>query len=437
MTQVDPPLVWHPLTAQQADFWHEYRATAGDDQGTVIHALHLHGPGDDAALAAAIAGAVAECDVLALRLAASAGDGLPMQAVDPARRPRPRRIDLRDQPDPEAAARNWITATLATSRDLLRDPLADHALIRLGDSDWIWAARGHHMMLDAYAMSLIESRAARLYAAAVAATPPGPALRPLADYLTDEAAYLASPRASADRAAWRAIMDQAPPLALARRGAAPAPVHELDQPLPDHLGQGLMACGRALSLSWPDALTLIAAAVLIDHPALPAVNRQTPGHLTLWRAEMGRLGCVAAAVPALVVNLLPLPLTRAPGQHLPDLLRAGAAALRLQRRHARWRFERLADDLGIAPPHRPLISPLINVVPFAASDFPGLATRQEVLAAGSADGLTLTFRATPMAADLHLMIEADASLIPLDAAQRLPADLLAGIERAIVALIPG
>lgn len=433
----EPGLVWHPLTAQQADFWHEYCACPSHDQGTVLHVLHLTGAGDDAALAQAIAQVLTECDVLAMRLAQPARGGMPLQATDPCRRPVLQRLDLRDAPDPSAAAQAWITAALDQPYDLMNDPLSAHALIRVVDDGWIWAARGHHISLDAYAMALIEQRAARLYGAATTGADPGLPLRPLADYLAEEARYLLSPAAAVDRAAWLAERHQAPPLVTVPRGsgaAAPLLCHRI--PLPAPLAAALVDRAAALAAGWPDLLTLAAAAVLIGHPATPAVNRQVPGQLTLWRAEMGRLGSVAAAVPALVVNLLPLTLTRPSGQGLHDFLHGGLIALRQQRRHARWRFERLVDDLGIAATARPFISPLINVIPFAAPDFPGLRLDHQVMAAGPADGLTLTFHGRPNGTDLTLTIEADPSLTTSCDLDRLIPDLLDGLAVAAAVEYP-
>ncbi|MYR55928.1 non-ribosomal peptide synthetase, partial [Streptomyces sp. SID625] len=58
--------------------------------------------------------------------------------------------DLRDAPDPVAAARAWADDDLARPFDLTTGPLFRHALLRLGEHRWLWHQRVHHLALDGF-----------------------------------------------------------------------------------------------------------------------------------------------------------------------------------------------------------------------------------------------------------------------------------------------
>lgn len=399
----DPP--WLDLTLAQLDFWEEFRFHPERPISTVAHCITLEGALDEPVLIGALEQLAQETEVLALRF--RDGPGGPRQQIDPARRPRLRYHDLRyeadPESDPEAVAHSMMQRDIARPIDLEHDPIAALWLLRVGAERWLWYLRGHHIALDGYGVSLIERRAAALYAQALGKeTDPGPFL-PFTHYLEEEEAYRASRHHARDREHWRHRLAAGPRLTVLQKGAEDYACTPLScaPEVPPALCAGLCATAEAAGLGWPDLLTLLSAAWLARD--LPAGG---PG-LPVWLPYMSRLGSVAAAIPALVVNILPLIVTRAADETLAAYLARTGAELRQLRRHGRCRIEQLAADQGLGPGERFFFSPLINLLPFDPPQFTGCRARREVLAAGPGDGFNLTWGGAGDGSGLGLWIDAD------------------------------
>lgn len=397
---------WLPLTAGQADFWQEFLFHPDQPVSTVAHCLRLAGPVDEPALARAITRTVAESDALALRFR-PLDDGRVLQRVDPAAAPRLLCHDLRGEPAPGEAAQRIMRADMDAVLDLRRDPLSAQMLLRLGDREWLWYCRGHHIILDGYGMSLIEGRVAELYNAATAGGAPGQPLSPLAPFLAEEAEYAVSPRHAADRAYWADYLEgrraALPVLARGTEDYGTAPLQTGFVP-GDDFERRLGAAAEAVGLHWGDLLALLSAAWLATADPLRP-GGEAP--LAVWLPYMSRMGSVSARVPAMVVNIIPLLVRPEPGEDLAALLGRLAATLRRHRRHGRYRVEELARDCGLPEGQRFHFTPLVNVMPFAPPRFAGLEARRRVLAAGPGDGFNLTFTADGLGRGLACGIEAE------------------------------
>lgn len=398
---------WLPLTAGQMDFWEEFQFHPDQPVSTVAHCLELQGPLDEPALAGAIARTMAEADTLALAFRET-GDGRVFQRVDPARAPHLRLIDLCADPDPDAGARRIMLADRDAVLDLRHQPLSAQMLLRVGARRWLWYSRGHHIILDGFGMSLIERRAARLYAAALGQGDAGQPFGRLADFLAEETAYAMTPYAARDRAYWtETLAPHRDALPVLRKGAedygippmragfAPGPEAEAD----------LKAAAQRLAISWADLLTLLSALWLAGHDPGRAARRRA---LPVWLPYMSRMGSVSANIPAMVVNIIPLIVEPGcadmpPVQAVPGLI----AQLRRHRRHGRYRIEDMARDCGIPAGHRFHFTPLVNVMPFDPPHFTGLKTRRHVLAAGPGDGFNISFTAGSAGTGIACGIEAD------------------------------
>lgn len=406
---------WHALTLAQLDFWEEFRFHPDRPLSTVAHCTVIEGALDEAALIAALRQLAQEAEVLALRF--RDGPEGPRQQIDPARIPGLRYHDLRyeadPESDPEATARKMMERDIAAPIDLRQDPLAALWLLRVGARRWLWYLRGHHIGLDGYGVALIERRAAALYAQARGqVAEPGP-LRPFAHYLEEEERYRASPQHARDGAWWAQHLAGGPKLAVLRKGAEDYGCSALaaEPALPAELHAALARAAAAADLGWPDLLTLLCAAWLVRDLPEDGTGR------AIWLPYMSRLGSVAATIPALVVNILPLVVTRQPEETLAAWLGRSAASLRQLRRHGRYRVEQLAADHGLGAGERFFFSPLVNLLPFDPPHFAGCRARREVLAAGPGDGFNLTCAAAADGSGLALWIDADpASANPFDAA---------------------
>ncbi|MFV0410072.1 MAG: condensation domain-containing protein [Paracoccus sp. (in: a-proteobacteria)] len=406
MNKMVSPAFPLPLTLGQLDFWEEFQAHPGQPVSTVAHMIRLEGRLDQDALAQAITMMAEEADVLSLRFLA--GDP-PMQSVDPDRRPALRQLDLRCEAAPEAEARRLMQVDIDHALDLCADPLSALWLIHIGEDRWIWYIRGHHIFLDGYSMALIEKRVAQLYAHLTQGAPAGRPFGKFGDYLAEEAGYRASPQHRSAREFWKEQLAGERQPASLRKGSEGYPVvpHSATIPLP-HVSAPLLQAARRLDMGWPDLVTMLCALWLWRVPA-----SEQPGDGLVWLPLMGRMGSIAANIPAMALNIAPFRVAPDPQADLTTVLGAMQRELSAIRKHGRCRIEQIAADLGLNGDERFFFSPLINVMPFGKAHFPGCDCEREVLAAGPGDGFNLTISAGPRAEGLVLHIDADPSLTSL------------------------
>ena len=438
----------HELTLAQLDFWEEFRLHPGEAVSTVAHAIELTGEIDAAALARAIRQTVAETDVLALRFTEDAHG--PRQFLDETRRPDLQQIDLSDRADPRASAMALMQADVQAPLDLVNQPLARQCLIRLRDDHVIWYNRGHHIVLDGYAMGLIETRCAQLYAAYRCGLPAGDPLAAFPAYLAEERDYRESPRHDRDGQHWAAILAAPPAPKVLRKGSEDYPASPMshEEPLTD-LRAPLLARAAEMGIGWPDLLTALCAAwaVLELRDNSAARSQDDSGRVTMpiWLPYMSRMGSVAIRIPALVVNILPFDASVAATETVAQTVTRLTGRLRKLRRHGRYRIEQIGFDHGLDSAQRFFFSPLINVLPFEPARFAGCRTQRHVLSNGPGDGFNITIRGDGEANGLDLCIEADPTLTPqADFARHattLPAFLRAALRegacaRPIGAMLP-
>ncbi len=85
-------------------------------------------------------------------------DGLPMQVIHPARSCTIRQLDLRDEQGEHRTAK--LQALIATEErtpfDLANDPLIRAVLYRVDHEEWVLLLVVHHIIFDAWSMSLLE-----------------------------------------------------------------------------------------------------------------------------------------------------------------------------------------------------------------------------------------------------------------------------------------
>lgn len=407
---LDPAL---PLTLAQLDFWEEFQAHPTAAVSTVAHAVELDGAPDHDALARAITRTIHETDVMALRFTLDHPDQPPRQMLDPGRRPELIRIDLSQDADPRGRAMALMQADVTAPLDLLTQPLAAQWLIRLGPDHAIWYNRGHHIALDGYAMGLIETRCAQLYADATAGTP----LARFQTYLTEETAYRASPRHATDGQHWRRILAATPAPQVLDKGSEDYPAESLchEESLED-LRAALLTVATQTGIGWPDLLTALCAAWAVlrlrDGSAAQVQDGEGRVSMPIWLPYMSRMGSVALRIPALVVNILPFDASVLATDSVAQTLTRLAARLRSLRRHGRYRIEQIGADHGLGARQRFFFSPLINVLPFAPARFQGCRTRRHVLSNGPGDGFNITIRGDGEARGLELCLEADPHLTP-------------------------
>ncbi|WFF04675.1 amino acid adenylation domain-containing protein [Micromonospora sp. WMMD1076] len=401
-----------PLTAAQAGVWYAQQIDGTNPIFNTGAGILIDGVLDLDALAEAGRRLVREADALRIRVEPAAGpDGTePCQVIDDRIGGALTVVDLRAEPDPDAAAEAWISTDLTTLVDLRTGPIFRHALLRLADDRQIWFQTCHHLALDAYTFALLAGRLADLYTALVvgrepAATP----FRPLRDMVEADAAYRASEAFSTDRAFWTQRFADRP----AVTGLAPGTpttahrFHRVEQRLAGSVASGLTAIGREVRVTWVEAL-LAAVAVYL--------HRLTgDGDVVLGLPMMGRLGSATARVPGTAVNVLPLRIAVEPRRTVGELCRTVAAELKTIRRHQRYRGEDIRRDLKLLGGDKRLVGPWVNIKPFDAElSFGGNPGRPLHRAAGPVDDLSITIDDRGDGR-LTLTVDANPDLYPLPA----------------------
>ncbi|MEN5219755.1 amino acid adenylation domain-containing protein [Stenotrophomonas sp. TWI602] len=407
------------LSEAQAGLWYAQRLAPDNPAFNTAHAVWIEGALEVAAFVRAADQAAREADALALRIVESA-QGLPEQWVDPQHAPTVQVVDLRDQPDPAAAACEAMRRDRLTPVDPARDRLSQQRLFLLGPARSVWYLRVHHLATDGYGMGLLTERVCALYAG----TPQHAALAPLAPALDEDTAYRDGERRTRDAAYWHEHMADAPAATGLQAGlAAAAPdalrhVHPVDPGLRERLHRAAAAIGQP----WPDLLTALGAEYC----------RRISGEAEaiIGVPFMGRLGSVSARVPAMVMNVLPLRVTAGEGS-VDAFVRDVALRLMRGRRHGRYRGEQLRRDLGLIGGQRRLHGPLVNVQPFYRPlQLAGVTATLDVLSTGPVDDVTLGFRGDGTAV-LDLEIEANPTLYTPTQVQAHAARLLHFVSAAL------
>ncbi|MDZ7927158.1 MAG: condensation domain-containing protein [Agrobacterium sp.] len=407
MAHIHPAGGWLPLTQPQLDFWEEFSFHPDEPVSTVAHYIELCGAVNEGALLEAIRRTVRESQVLSIRFRVGEDGETPQQCCDPLHAPVVELVDLSAHSAPFEEALRRMNGDVEAKLDLRTDKLSAQVLYRLAADRYLWYIRAHHIVVDGYGLTLVEQRCGQLYGHYCGRGEAGPDFHPFPSFLAEEDAYRQSRRFEKDRDFWTAYL--APPVDLPVldkdcEDYGGGGLHA-DAALPDGFSTRLQRIAGALEIGWPDLLVLLSGLYL--HRVLPRPDRDV---LTLWLPFMSRWGSVGAHMPAMLVNILPFHLTIEPQETLAGFLARNAANLRKQRLHGRYRIEQIAADRDISRGRRFFFSPLINVLPFSAPVFAGLAVVRHILANGPGDGFNLTFRGEDDGSDMNLHIDADSAL---------------------------
>ncbi|WP_110495011.1 non-ribosomal peptide synthetase [Amycolatopsis antarctica] len=384
-----------PLTAAQAGVWFGQRLDRSSPAYNTAEYVEIHGELDERAFTEALRSTLAEADIFSVRFGED-GD-VPWQHTGAAAPPGLSIMDLTGAVDPDRRAREWMDADLAVAADLEGGTLATEALLRVGARRYLWYQRCHHILLDGYGFTIVARRVAERYTALDAgAEPPANPFRPLADLVTEDAAYRESPAYAADRRFWADRMADRPDPASPARPAAPAHGFLRERAtVPPEVVAALSAATGSARAGWAELVGAALAAYL--HRATGA------GPVVLGLPLMGRLGSAGARIPATAVNVVPLRVGTGPATTFGELTAAVAAELAAIRPHHRYRGEDIRRDLGLLGAGRRLVGPWINIKPFATTPrFADLSATTHYLAAGPVDDLSVTVQGAPDGSGLVL-----------------------------------
>ncbi|MGW4019050.1 amino acid adenylation domain-containing protein, partial [Rhodococcus ruber] len=308
-------------------------------------------------------------------------DGVPHQVIDPSLPTPLERIDVRDEPDPEAAALAWMRADYSAPIDMLSDRLIVAAAIRLDDSRYFWYSRVHHVVLDGFGAMNFMNRVAELYTAAVGGFDPRPLAAGDLEALREfELSYRDSPRFRRDREYWAGkVADVEDISSLSPRTAPPSPVKAVasatvTSALSERLDAAAERHGTVVS-------TLLIAAF---GSYLAQVTDRDDVVLSL--PVTARATAVARRSGGMMSNIVPLRLQIGADLRVGDLVRQVQLAVSGALRHQLYRHEDIRRDS--ADPSGGLFGPLVNVMLFQSGiRFGPIPGSRHILSTGTVEDL--------------------------------------------------
>ncbi|WP_446226308.1 amino acid adenylation domain-containing protein [Nocardia sp. IBHARD005] len=206
------PAAAFPLSPAQYGIWMAQQLTP-DVPFVIAQYVKFHGELDFDLLRAVIIASGREFETAYVRLIEV--DGQPFQLVDRELDVQAEVLDFRGEDDPPAAADEWLRRDAELPMDLLADRLCKIAVLYVGDLDFLFYVKAHHIVLDGYGAMILMNRCAELYSAAMAGREEQ--VRPSTDLRTlyeNDQKYRASRRFAADREYWAERMRDVPAASL-------------------------------------------------------------------------------------------------------------------------------------------------------------------------------------------------------------------------------
>ncbi|MFC6011007.1 amino acid adenylation domain-containing protein [Nocardia lasii] len=392
-----------PLSAAQRGIWFAQHI-AGDTPISIAQYVELSGAIEHALLTDAVRRTGREFGTGYLRLVDL--DGQPHQLVDLSLDDDIAELDLRDRPDPEAAAHAWMRAEYSAPLDMMNDRLVRLAMLRVGEDRWFWYSRMHHIVLDGMGALALVQRTGELYNAALEGRePPRSKAEPLQKIVEADLAYRTSDRFATDREYWREHLGGlADPVTLAGReaevdahprrisGALPASTTALLDSVAAAVNSGVAPTVVAAFGAYLAAMTGAAEVVL----SLPVSARTS--------ATLRRSGGMLANVVPLRVRLDP---TTTVGASILAVQGELTGALRRQR----YRQEDIVRDLGWSMDEAASFGPAVNLMMVDTKIALGpVVGRLHVLTSGLIDDLFVNLYPGVGGESTHIDLQGNANL---------------------------
>src|SRR4030081_117530 len=337
--------------------WFAQKFSSPDSIFNLAESIEIHGPIDPALFEAALRQAGMEAETVRVSFIEQ-NDG-PRQVISPRLDTTFPFIDVSSEPDPRAAAENWMMAEVARPVDLLKGPLWVCALFKAAPDRYFWYHRGHHIVWDGFAGGLFARRVAEIYTAfAEGRSPEEGTFGPLEFLLEEETTYRGSQRFARDRQYWLTHFAHRPvalSLADQRRQNVDGLLRQTTH-LSAESVKALRATAQVSGASLPQIMIAAIAAYLYR---VTGVEDLVIG-LPVAARPKGRL----RRVPGMVANAVPLRLAMRPDMSATALIRQGGRIGRQGIRHQCYRYEDLRRDLNLLPPNQHLFTTVINIEPF-------------------------------------------------------------------------
>lgn len=381
------------LTGGQLGIWTGHQLSADPSIYNVAEAWSFEGAIDGPALLWAIESAVARCESLHRRF--EAVDDRPIQVALPAdlRSVEVERVECPRGLEPWSVVAEFSRLARTRVVDLASARHHRSVLFEISPTQWIWYFQCHHIALDGVGFSLLFRAVCRLYRQRTRGRVEDHGeLGRYTAWLLDELDYPRSPAWHEDRGFWRDYLREAQ-LPASWSSSTPTMSAALPRRKAGRLDDRLMAelgcIARRAGATWPQAMIAAFADFTAEYHQRPEAIVGVP--------LAGRNSPLAAAVPAMVMNILPVRLE--PHRQRDPLAAVSAVARDAQRQksHTRYRYEDMQVDARRSGREGKLFGPSINILPLARHlRVAGLEVTQRRLSAGPVEDLALAIVADPL-----------------------------------------
>jgi amino acid adenylation domain-containing protein/natural product biosynthesis luciferase-like monooxygenase protein len=198
-----------PLSAAQSWVWLDLQLHPGDTRYNICDYIEIRGALDESRFRNAVAQVFGGSAVLRMQFHGDVANPVQSsrQQID-CEVPLIELIELSD----ESAAHSWIASRYGQPMRPAEDVLFESALLKLGIGRYFWYRKVHHLVCDAWGMSLLAQRVAAEYART--ASPQHDRVENdellLAEMLAEESAYRESSQFKADGDYWRELYRELP-----------------------------------------------------------------------------------------------------------------------------------------------------------------------------------------------------------------------------------
>ena len=206
--------------------------------------------------------------------------------------------DLTDRTLPSQCAAAWMEERMAVTFAVDSYPLFEHALLRIGEAEYYYFAKYHHLVADAFSIALKIRKVLARYADNAAARQ-DIAIRPYRDEVKQSVAYEVSPHRNEDLAYWKARFADAPrPIWTVGEAAEVASTRSpVVAELPPELRNRLVAYARACGVGPLHLWLACVSAFFMRLTGRSDLIFGVPVHNRVSRLQKNTFGMLASIVP--------------------------------------------------------------------------------------------------------------------------------------------
>src|SRR5262245_51880142 len=319
------------LSAAQLGIWFAQQIDPSSPAYNIGEYHEIQGSINPSLFEQALGRVVTETEALRLQITDHA-DG-PRQTIGPPFSWSMPIIDVSAEPDPRAAAESWMQADLSRPVDPTCGPLFGYALFKISADRFLWYARYHHIVMDAFGMWLIARRTASVYTQlSMGRITQDGSFGSLAVLLEEDAAYRASEQFALDRQFWIDYL-----------GDRPEPVRVDGRPGSNRSRTFLrstseLAHGRAEGRRSIAERSGASLSQVITAAAAIFLHRVTGANDLIFGLPVAVRDSVSRCTPGMVSNVLPLRASVRPNLTVSGVLGQISWQMRRILRHQRYQI---------------------------------------------------------------------------------------------------